>query len=567
VKENDLSQQKILELMKTICQAVQHAHQNGVIHRDLKPSNIVVTAKGAPYIVDFGLAKNLLEDDVALTVSIDGEAAGTPAYMSPEQAAGHTDKLDTRTDVYSLGVMLFTLLTGEHPHDLSGSRIEVMHRIAEGQIRQPRKICPKIDKELEWLLLKALDNEPDRRYAAAGELARDIDNYLRGTPLIAGPESGLYLIKKFIRRRRALVTGIAAVLVVFIGGIIASSIFAIGRIRARAEAQAVGNLITNVIIPAANPNLNQNTSALFVLNAISDELEEKFEGTTLMEASIHYNLGYAFRRSGQLDRAELHIKRALQIGGSPILEAGALNTLSMTYKNKGRLDEAETQCIKAIEFARRFLGAEHEQTLWSMNTLALTYRDQKRYEQAESLFLEMLDISCRVFGEDHVTSLFFRGNLAKTYMDKGEYGEAERLLLKLLELQPDIVQQEHAEMPFYMEHLATIYTEQGRYGEAEPIWLKVLKNRRLKRGDTESVVLETFKSVADFYKDQQLYDKAEPYMLRAVWGRRLTLGDEHPDTLEAWNSLIDLYEAWNKPEKAKEWREKIQGELTGELEN
>ncbi|MHC4638912.1 MAG: protein kinase domain-containing protein, partial [Planctomycetota bacterium] len=472
VKNNNLSQRQILELMQTICQAVQHAHQNGVIHRDLKPSNTVVTAEGVPYIVDFGLAKNLLEDDVALKVSIDGEAAGTPAYMSPEQAAGHTDKLDTRTDVYSLGVMLFTLLTGEHPHDLSGTRIEVMHRIAEEQVRRPRKICPKIDKELELLLLKALDNEPDRRYATAGELARDIDNYLRGAPLIAGPESGIYHIKKFIRRRRTLVTGIAAVLIVFIGGIIASSIFAIGRIRARAEAQAIGGLITNVVIPAANPNLNQNTSALSVLDSISDELYGKFKVESLIEASIHHNLGYAYWRSGQLDKAEEHLKHSLHIGEMPRQTAGALSTLGHVYKNMGRLEEAETQSIKAVEFARRFLGAEHEQTLWSMNTLALIYRDQRRYEESELLFLEMLEISRRVFGEDHVTSLFFRGNLAKTYMDKGKHGEAERLLLKLLELQPDIVQQEHAEIPFYMEHLATIYNEQGRYDEAEPIWLK-----------------------------------------------------------------------------------------------
>jgi len=200
VKGNDLSQRQILELMQTICQAVQHAHQNGVIHRDLKPSNIVVSAEGVPYIVDFGLAKNLLEEDVALTVSIDGEAAGTPAYMSPEQAAGHTNKLDTRTDVYSLGVMLFALLTGEYPHDLSGSRYQIMRRIAEEQVRRPRKICPKIDKELELLLLKALENEPDRRYATAGELARDIDNYLQGAVLIAGPESGVYHIKKFVKK-------------------------------------------------------------------------------------------------------------------------------------------------------------------------------------------------------------------------------------------------------------------------------------------------------------------------------------------------------------------------------
>ncbi len=224
VKENNLSQREILELMRTVCRAVQHAHQNGVIHRDLKPSNIIVAENGQPFIVDFGLAKNLLEGAPDLTISINGEAAGTPAYMSPEQAAGHNDKLDTRTDVYSLGVILFTLLTGESPHDLSGSRLEVMHRIAEEQVRRPRKICTKIGKELELLLLKALDNDPDRRYAAAGMMAQDIDNYLTGAPLIAGPESGVYHIKKFVRRHQALVIGISAVAVALAVGFMVSTV-------------------------------------------------------------------------------------------------------------------------------------------------------------------------------------------------------------------------------------------------------------------------------------------------------------------------------------------------------
>ena len=130
VLKHAFTHRQILELMRTICQAVQHAHQNGIIHRDIKPANIIVTKEGSPVIVDFGLAKGFLEEDQNLVVSMDGETVGTPAYMSPEQAAGHIDKVDTRTDVYSLGVTLYTLLTGKNPHDLSGSRLEVMHRKA-----------------------------------------------------------------------------------------------------------------------------------------------------------------------------------------------------------------------------------------------------------------------------------------------------------------------------------------------------------------------------------------------------------------------------------------------------
>jgi serine/threonine protein kinase/outer membrane protein OmpA-like peptidoglycan-associated protein len=185
VSKHNLSHREILELMRTVCQAVYHAHRHGIIHRDLKPSNILVSELGQPRVLDFGLAKSFLQDDTAVTISIEGEVAGTPAYMSPEQAMGQVDKLDPRTDVYSLGVILFRFLTGQHPHDTSGTRYEIIRRIAEESVRRPREINKDINPKLEMILLKALAFDPDDRYLSAGELADDIDNYLHGKPLAA----------------------------------------------------------------------------------------------------------------------------------------------------------------------------------------------------------------------------------------------------------------------------------------------------------------------------------------------------------------------------------------------
>jgi len=590
-----------LSSFQQVCLAVQHAHQKGVIHRDIKPSNILVSTQddqAVPKIIDFGVAKAVSQPLTEKTlVTEQGQLFGTPEYMSPEQADMAVEDIDTRSDIYSLGVLLYELLTGVLPFDSKTIREggidhirkvicetdpktpstrltrlgEEADKVAQNRRTEIGTLAKCLHRELEWIPLKAMRKERSERYRSASELADDIENYLKGAPLIAGPPGNLYRLKKFVSRNRALITGIAAVLVVFIGGLIASSIFAIGRVRARAEAQAISDLLTQVVIPAAGPQKNRKESVLSVLDAISEGLEGKFENLPLMEAAICYQLGAAYWRLGQsdrnighldtvgehLDKAEGHFKRALQIEETPRNKVKLMNTLGHVYLYQGRLEEAELQFREALEWALRYFGAEHVSTLWCKNGLALIYKDQKRYEKSESLFLEMLEISLRVFGEDDANSRIFRGNLAGVYERQGRYDEAERLLLRLKELYPDIVHNKYWNVTSYMQSLATIYAKQGRFDEAEPIFLKVLENRRITRGDAHRDTLRTLQIVANFYTDQQCYEKAEPLMTRAVWGRRITLGDEHPDTLESWHNLIDFYEAWNKPEEAEQWRSKL----------
>ncbi len=234
VETHNLIQRQILELMQIICQAIQHAHQRGVIHRDLKPSNILVTEDGQPHVLDFGLAKAFLEERAGMTVSIDGDVAGTPAYMSPEQAAGHMNDVDTRSDVYSLGVILYRLLTGQFPHNVTGTRYGVLRRIAEEEITRPREATRGFDRELEALLLKALTHEPEGRYVSAGELGDDIENYLTGEPLLAKKPTTVYFLRKRIRKYRVPVAVATAVL----AALIVVAIFAYVRVtqeRDRAE--------------------------------------------------------------------------------------------------------------------------------------------------------------------------------------------------------------------------------------------------------------------------------------------------------------------------------------------
>ncbi len=204
VKRHHLNTRQVVLLMHAVCQAVQHAHQRGVIHRDLKPSNILVTDDGRSYILDFGLAKTLFEPNADAAISQEGDAPGTVAFMSPEQAAGDVDHIDTRTDVYTLGVILYRLLfNGRHPHDLSGPKPKVRQRIADEEVCWPSVIRRSVDGELIAILRKALAKLPQDRYPSAGELARDIDNYLEGRPLLAKPLTVRYVLGKQAQKYRA----------------------------------------------------------------------------------------------------------------------------------------------------------------------------------------------------------------------------------------------------------------------------------------------------------------------------------------------------------------------------
>jgi len=624
-----------LRLFQQVCQAVQHAHQKGIIHRDIKPSNILVTMqdeKAVPKIIDFGVAKALAQPLTERTLATeDSQLLGTPEYMSPEQADMATEDIDTRSDIYSLGVLLYVLLTGVLPFDSDTLREggienirqiiretdpktpstrlnklgEEARKVAENRRTEIGTLAKNLRRELEWIPLKAMRKERSERYRSASELADDIENYLNETPLIAGPPGTGYKLKKFVRRNRVLVGGIATVLVVLIAGVAVSTIFAVRAEREADISNRVLSFLTNEVLMSADPTRAKRWEITLseVLDGASENLKAKFSDEPLVEASIRHTLGSTYLSLGKCPEAESHIERAYRIRRAALGQEHP-DTLASTIilcelrVSQGRYEEAEQLCTTVVESRRRSLGREHTETLASMESLAVVYWYQRRHTDAETLFSEVWEMRRRTLGEDHPETLSARMAVGWAYIRQARHAEAERLFEHLfktcleklgeehsatlntmngiVQVYPDVNRYEEAELigrrclelsrrslgdehPETLEAmglLARVYSKQGRYEEAEPLYKAILETQR-RLGMQNEKVLRQLVGLADLYVEQARYGEAEPLLVQQFQSRGEQFGPEHPHTIESLKNLIDLYEAWGKPGEAVKWRKKL----------
>jgi len=613
-----------LRLFQQVCNAVQHAHQKGIIHRDIKPSNILVSTqddKAVPKIIDFGVAKAISQPLTERTLlTEDSQLLGTPEYMSPEQADMAGEDIDTRSDIYSLGVLLYVLLTGVLPFDSDTFREggldqvrkviretdpktpstrlsklgEEAKTVAESRRTEVAALTKCLHRELEWIPLKAMRKERAERYRSASELSDDIENYLKGEPLMAGPPTAGYRLRKFLRRHKALVGGIAAVLVVSVIGAIVSVTFALGQARARAESEAVTNFLAKDVLRAVRTIKGQDATMADLLDVASKNIEGKFEDQPVIEADIRWQLGMAYRALGDIRAAVPFLERSYQLRREQFGEHKSPTTytknyLALAYLRAGQYSEAERLFDELIEAS----DPEDNRTLPGYKcNLACVYKGQGRYKEAERLFVEMLETDTPWWewwspkGKpylDTLADIYLRQGLYEKaeqlfnqcfadhgeaalggrtmsclgylYMDQERYQEAENLFARGIEYgNRELPGKNNPTTLAYMNGLAVLRTKQKQYEEAERLFNEVLEARKGKFGEDHPDTLASKNNLAVLYKEQARYDEAEPLLREAIEGRRLKLGDQHPHTLESWNNLIELYEAWNKPEKAEEWR-------------
>jgi eukaryotic-like serine/threonine-protein kinase len=515
-----------LELFISVCDAVQHAHMKGIIHRDIKPSNVLaemLDGKPVVKVIDFGIAKAMDASEVQNSVfSMEGQLIGTPEYMSPEQAGGRAD-IDTRTDVYSLGVMLYELLVGRLPFDPATLRQRGMDEIrriireddpprpstrlstigAEGSTialsrhhRSPATLIRELRRELEWIPLKAMRKERDRRYDSAAAFGDDVRRYLDGRALRAAPESRVYLAKKFVSRNRVPVAAAAAVFLALVTGLAGTIWQAREAERQRdfAErrlqiAQGFGEFLSQDILLAATPeDQGIDVPMSSVLQEAAHRSKERRD-LPEVEAEIRLAIGQALDRLGRLPEAEDHLKAAVTLRadrseffGDEKVEEARL-ALANVLCRQDKAEESIAQATLVFDARSKRLGADDDLTLTAQNDLGNTLKYLKRFDEADAKYSDCLARRKRVFGADHAETLTVQFNQALLRTRQAaairttDPAKADLLLADGMAMMRDTAERRertlgagHAHTLFAQSELASLLHRSGKLDQAEPLY-------------------------------------------------------------------------------------------------
>ena len=586
-----------LELFVPVCRAVQHAHQKGVIHRDLKPSNILVAegdGKPVPKVIDFGIAKAAgakLSDETVRTGA--GAILGTPEYMAPEQAAGDAD-IDTRADVYALGVLLYELLTGTTPHGRAGGGVlDLLRAIREIDPLPPSRRLRELrnaecgmrnqetrsstpqsairnphSQELDWVVMRCLEKDRARRYDTAAALARDVERFLADEVVEARPPSAGYKLRKFARRNRPQVVAAGLVLLALVGGVVGTTW---GLVEARAGRDAANAARHDEAVQRERAEAERDAKEKERQRAaeeadIAKTVAAFVENDLLGQADIRNQSG-GRPRDRNVTVRELLDRAAARIGNRfrdrERTEGSIRHTLGAAYRAIGEYEQAQKHLDRALELLSAKLGPDHPDTLAAANAVGELLSTRGRRDEAEAVLARTLAAYRRLGRGNDRAALGTALNLAEVYADRDRFDAAEALYVKTL----DALREGYGEEDFItlkaMIDLARVYRRRGRPGKAAPLLARAAELAPTVLGPDHPGTIATLADAAAVHKTEGRLDDAERLFARVLGLCRAKHGPTHTDTLAAMLGLAQVYNARERFDRAEPLiREAIDGLTT-----